>query len=149
MSDLAHSPKNPWIKRKRRRGNVAAGAALVALVCSMGCLNLQFGGKSNCTEDSSVVPQTSSITIPKGQELTVYYPKAYASPPNLVLDNSSPTCKIVEQKADHFRVYNDGAAPVTVNWTARGVPGQPAGVGAQPAVVAVPGTTPTTVAANP
>jgi hypothetical protein len=149
MSDLAHRPKNPWIKRNRRRGYVAAGAALVALVCSMGCLSLQFGGKSNCTEDASMVPQTSSITIPKGQELTVYYPKAFASPPNLELDNSSPTCKIVEQKADHFRVRNDGATPLTVTWSARGMPGQPAGVGAQPTVVAVPGTPTTTVAAKP
>lgn len=147
MSDLAHRPKNPWIKRHRRRGYVAAGAALVALVSSMGCLNLQFGGKSSPTEDPSVVPQTSSITIPKGQELTVYYPKPYASPPNLEVDNSSPNCKLIEQKADHFRVRNDGAAPLTMTWTARGVPGQPAGVGAQPAVVAVPGTP--TVAANP
>lgn len=149
MSDLAHSPKTPWVKRNRRRGYGAVGAALVALACTMGCVNLQFGGKSNCTEDPSVVPQTSSITIPKGQELTIYYPKAYVSPPNLELDNSSAACKIVEQKADHFRVRNDGATPLTVNWTARGMPAQPAGVGAQPTVAAVPGTPTVVTAANP
>lgn len=141
MADLAHSPQILRMQRKRRRACLAVGAAIVALVSSMGCLNLQFGGKSSTTEDPSVVPQTSSITIPKGQELTVYYPKPYASPPNLELDNSSQNCKIIEQRADHFRVRNDGTT-LEVKWTARGVP-------MQAAVVVAPTTPGVTTGANP
>jgi hypothetical protein len=76
----------------------------VCPLISLGCLSLNFGGWSHKADDPSVLAQTGSVPIPKGQEVTVYYPKPYASPPNLELDDTFHSYKIIEQKADCFRV---------------------------------------------
>jgi hypothetical protein len=142
MGPVAPNRSRFWEKHGRRlRIATSMLAAAVCLMASMGCLALNFGTWSTHTEDASVVSQTGSVTIAKGQEATVYYPKAYASPPNLELDDTWHSYKIIEQKADCFRVRNDSGT-WALNWTARGVP-------VQPAVVLAPSVPAATEAANP
>jgi hypothetical protein len=128
------------MQSRRVRIATCVFAAILCPLASMGCLALNFGGWSQKADDPSVLMQTGSTPIPKGQEATVYYPKPYASPPNLELDDTFHSYKIVEQRADCFRVRNDSGTWV-LNWTARGVCVQ--------APVVVAPSAPVTTAANP
>jgi hypothetical protein len=137
MEPAAPKQSNSWdVRGRRRRIALCVFAAIVCPMMSMGCLSLNIGGWSQKADDPSVVAQTGSTAIPKGQEATVYYPKPYASPPNLELDDTFRNYKIIEQKADCFRVRNESGT-WDLKWTARGVP-------VQPAVVVTPSTPPAT-----
>src|SRR4051794_3354359 len=101
-------------------GLAAAALTLLAIASSMGCLSFSFGGRQQPAEDPSVLAQSGSVTVPKGQVKDVFYPVPYPSPPNLELDDSFHHYVVIDQQADHFRVRNDSGA-WDVKWTARGV----------------------------
>lgn len=104
---------------------------LLAIVClsllTTGCLCLSFGGGcEGCgggehTESSGVLTQKGSLPKASGEPVTVYYPVPYASPPNLELRDPLNKCRIIDQRADSFRIVQDGPGMPDVNWTARGV----------------------------
>lgn len=127
------------VHSRRVRIAISVIAAIMIPMMSMGCLALNFGGWSQKSDDPSIVAQSGSVPIPKGQEVVVYYPRPYASPPNLELEDTFHNYKIVEQRPDCFRVRNESGT-WDLKWTARGVP-------VQPPVVATP-TTPPATAAN-
>jgi hypothetical protein len=101
---------------------VTAGAALICLVVFLGCMSLNFGTRTEVIQHDDVsYMQTGTATVPGGQEVEVYYPVPYASPPNLVLSSDWDQCVVVQQKQDHFRVKNNRVFATECKWTARGL----------------------------
>jgi hypothetical protein len=94
--------------------------ALLLPILATGCFCLSIGGSEKGTSEDGIVKQSGKIELDRGRELDVYYPIPYASTPNLELDDWFNNYRIIEQKADHFRVKNVGGA-FGVEWTARGV----------------------------
>jgi len=130
------------LARRQPRPALCVVLVIVCSLLSMGCLSLNFGNwTSHNNEDPSVLSQTGSARVTKGQIADIYYPVPYASAPNVELDDMFHNYEIVEQKADHFRVRNNSGS-WDVKWTARGMRV------AQPAIVVQP-TTVTTSATNP
>jgi hypothetical protein len=116
----------------RRRFSLPMCAKLAALLLlptlTSGCLFLAFGGaKQRDSEDPSLFTQTGKAMVQAGEEFDVYYPVPFASPPNLEIKNNGLHAHVVvDQKADHFRVRNNGRAAEAfgrppIDWTARGV----------------------------
>jgi hypothetical protein len=116
----------------RRAAGVISGLGFLAIV--LGCMNIQLGGGTVATEDALTFSQRGSISASAGQEVDVYYPVPYASPPNLVIEDFTHNYSIIDQKSDHFRVRNNGLFAPSCDWTARGVK------------VAIPGAAPESVA---
>jgi hypothetical protein len=103
-----------------RRFVIAASACCV-LTIAIGCMSFSFGDRTEVVAPG--VPytrQTGLVSVPPGQELTIYYPNPYQSPPNLVIADPSHDCHVSEQHPDYFRVKNDSAGLRDFEWTARG-----------------------------
>jgi hypothetical protein len=84
-------------------------------------MNLSFGERTEViVPDGSYAKQVGKVHIPPGQELTIYYPAPYTTPPNLVISDTWHDCRIVEQRADGFVVRNPAGTPREIEWTARG-----------------------------
>jgi hypothetical protein len=95
--------------------------AILFPVLTLGCLSLSFGGGSS-SEEPSRATQHGSVALHPGEELDVYYPVPYTSPPNLRLEDSLHSAYLLDQKPDHFRVKNAALFHAQeVSWTARGV----------------------------
>jgi len=110
-----------------RAGIGLGAAAFVAF--SLGCMNLSFGGRTEVLPPAVKEQEVSAEGIQRGkafagyaQEVCVYYPVPYVSPPNLEFEDqdSRRQVQIVDQKADHFRIKNTHLA-VEIPWKARGV----------------------------
>ena len=109
-------------------------AGSITLLIFLGCMSLSIGCR---TEPDSTTCQEGKVSLRKGQELDVYYPIPYASPPNLEINWDADECEIIEQKADHFRIRCKRQCEATPHWKARGLKCPP------------PGTTPTVIVAPP
>jgi|GEM_PF-3607814 len=101
----------------RRTAGVASAFAWLAII--LGCMNLSIGERTMLPDDHLAYTQAGSVHVEIGQELDVYYPVPYASPPNLEFKGLG-SYTIVDQQADHFRVHNNGGL-LGFDWTARGV----------------------------
>jgi hypothetical protein len=115
---------------------VGATAAALMLTIIMGCMSLQIGCK---TGPDGTICQEGKVSLEGHQELDVYYPVPYASPPNLEIEGDSGF-DIIEQKADHFRLrckvlHIGGDGRTHWNWKARGPKCSP---GAAPTVIVTP-----------
>jgi hypothetical protein len=94
---------------------------------SVSCMNLNFGGKTEVVAPSDSHSaeglQRGKVFVPIGQEVNLYYPVPYVSPPNLEFEDADANRRlhIVDQKPDHVRVKNLSNAPVEVPWKARGI----------------------------
>jgi hypothetical protein len=112
--------------------SAGALAAAVSALIFLGCMSISIGCRTSeeakaCAEDGNVLTQEGKIPISPSVavEQTIFYPVAYASPPNLELHDPLGVYHVVEQKETCFRVRlaNTGAwcsgAPAT--WKARGV----------------------------
>jgi hypothetical protein len=74
--------------------------------------------------ETGILEQGGEIDCHGGMtEREIYYPRPYASPPELTFWRGVPA-KCLEQRADGFRVTIDGCHG-QVKWQARGVPAQP------------------------
>jgi hypothetical protein len=64
-----------------------------------------------------------TVGLAPGQEIDVYYPAPFASPPNLETSPVDPFfgSVVVEQKADHFRIKSQSPFVREVTWQACGV----------------------------
>jgi hypothetical protein len=108
---------------------VIVASVLSFLAISLGCMCLSFGERTEViAPDGPYTRQTGSLTVAPGQELAVYYPSPYPSPPNLVVDDRSHQCQIIEQRPDCFRVKNVSSTPQELTWTSRGLRGTPPAV---------------------
>ena len=131
----------------------AAAAAGLGAVIVLGCMNLSLGGKHDevckpVVEEIPTFEQVGKIPIRAGHDPVVYYPVAFASPPNLEVEDPFGLCDVVEQKENCFKVHfhaNVTSSPQSLTWKARGIrtgqAGQPAAeVDASPSPpVEVPG----------
>jgi hypothetical protein len=104
----------------------ALAAAFVTLLIFLGCTSIPTH-----EADVYVLVQTDSLDVPAGHELEVYFAAPFASPPNLVIDDSHGDCVVTEQKENYFRVRNKNASVSrSIRWTARGQRGSgPTGPG--------------------
>ena len=115
-------------------------AAVTVVLTFLGCMSFTVGGRTYQSppiermEDGLFV-QTGGIHLAAGADQDVYYPVAYAHPPNLTLDDDeSDNFSIVEQQADHFRIHNTSLFSQDATWHARGLHGAPV----EPPVEALP-----------
>ena len=120
---------------------------LLLAIAQTGCICLSFGGTSE-SEDHATFVQTRKLVLQPGQELDVYYPVPYASPPNLEIEDTWRSCVVIDQKPDHFRIRSDSRFGQVfgedVKWTARGIrAATPIAVSVQPPI------TPTASSASP
>jgi hypothetical protein len=98
----------------------AVTSACLIIATILGCMSITIGGRTEVAQPADLLVQEGEITIHGRGELDVYYPVAFASPPNLVIGEMFSWCEVVEQKADHFRIGNTTLLPRTVSWTAKG-----------------------------
>jgi hypothetical protein len=115
--------RHDWERSATARAVVAFGVIAFLAFC-VGCMSLNFGGKSDVVAASDAeVAQKGKAFIRPGDEICIYYPTPFQSPPNLELVD--PTAKhvlqITEQRADSFRARNMGQFGVSLAWEARGV----------------------------
>lgn len=96
---------------------IGLGVAGSLLAASLGCAVLSIGPTTADTSNH----QSGKVTIPAGQELDVYYPGPFASPPNLQTETIFDDCLVIEQRPDHFRIKNPSPFSREVRWEARGV----------------------------
>lgn len=116
---------------------VVAGALM--LLIFLGCMSLSI--KIGCKpEPDGTTCQEGKVYLRQGQEVDVYYPVPYASPPNLELSGDSDNCEIIEQKADYFHIRYKGSIYAKPHWKARGQKCLPPGVA--PAVIVPPPSPP-------
>jgi hypothetical protein len=110
-----------WERSAPARAAVALGSVVFLAFC-LGCMNFSFGGKSDVVAAADAeIAQKGKTFVRPGEEICVYYPAPFQSPPNLELVNNAYIVQITEQRADHFRVKNMGQAGVNLSWEARGV----------------------------
>src|SRR5262245_48508598 len=89
------------------RRMVLVTACLLFLAIVLGCMSLSIGSHHEAvSNDESGAMERGKVTVPAHQELDVYYPVAFASPPNLTVDSTWDDCLVVNQAADHFRIKN-------------------------------------------
>jgi hypothetical protein len=123
----------------RRTAGVASAFAWLAII--LGCMSLSIGERTTLPDDRLAYTQEGSVRVEIGQELDVYYPVPYASPPNLEFKGLD-SYTILDQQADHFRVRakmegNTGGW-MACDWTARGVRAPLSPPPVQPVSAAVP-----------
>jgi hypothetical protein len=121
--------------------SAACWAAFLAVSVMLGCMSVSIGNRGTdeakscdgkpCADDNGVLAQEGNLAIRPGTEQIVYYPAAYASPPNLELEDARDYCDLVEQKENFFRVrFHTGfiTSKESITWKARGVRCPPAAV---------------------
>jgi hypothetical protein len=106
-----------------------AAATILAAIMALtfpGCLGSPVLYEVN--KPGRVFTQEGGATLPARCEQDVYYPVAFASPPNLEIEDDGlfQRCEIIEQRADRFRVWNPTFLSRSLSWTARGVQCAPA-----------------------
>src|SRR5258708_11810469 len=103
-----------WERSATARAAVALGGVVFLAFC-VGCMNFSFGGKSDvvATQDSDIAQKGKAFVRP-GDEVCVYYPTPFQSPPNLEFADpaSKQSVQVTEQRADHFRAKNMGPSGV-------------------------------------
>lgn len=114
------------VPRWQRRAATVGGLLFTAF--ALGCMSLSFGGRTEVVPaDGPCGAQTGQVNVPGQEEAVIYYPVPYLTPPNLVLDAGCVSCRIVDQKPDHFRVKNLGAGAELITWKSRGLKAGPGG----------------------
>jgi hypothetical protein len=108
----------------------------------LGCMNICVD-RSIGTGDDALCKQTGTFAVKGGDELDVYYPAPYASPPNVTFKCMFNEYDFVPvgQYPDHFRVKNTGHFGGEVTWEAKGVRQAPAvatPLGTAPALPSAP-----------
>jgi len=127
------------------RRSVLTLCSLFLLGIVLGCMSLSIGERHEVVaSEDGISSQSGEVKVPGGQELDVYYPVPFASPPNLTVTSTWDDAVMVDQQADHFRVKNPGAFSERMRWEARGLKARPPAV-----VVPVPATSPATPSSPP
>jgi hypothetical protein len=135
--------------RKRLRWKLLFVLGVICLpLLSTGCICLSFGGwghdsgeqcESKHHDSDGAVTQKGSLTFGNGEPVTVYYPVPFASPPNLEIRDQFNKCRIIDQRADCFRIVQDGPSVPSVHWTARGITTPASTPSVTPVVITTPG----------
>jgi hypothetical protein len=143
-----------WWRRAERTlfsPQAAAAAGCLTLAVMLGCGTTNHYHTTTVNEEPRAITQVSEsapadllaqhgkITFRAGQEQVIFYPVAFAAPPNLELDDAE-YYDVLEQRDTFFKVRcrtNTGYNHFVGHWHARGVrnspPPQPAAVLAPPA----------------
>jgi hypothetical protein len=106
-----------WRQQKMTILVAAVVSALVATIISGGGWLFRESG-------STILKQQGSVNISAGNSQEVFYPIAYASPPYLHLNGDAnwQFVKLLEQKADHFKINCTAQIGSTqIRWQAEGV----------------------------
>ncbi len=104
-----------------------AAATCLTVLIILGCMthNHYHSDPDKVVADvNSPLTQDGKIILRPGAEQIIYYPLAYAVPPNLELEDRLNLCEVLEQKENYFHVrmrtgtYSVGDG---IPWKARGV----------------------------
>jgi hypothetical protein len=133
--------------RRLTRGKILLLLALICLpLLATGCVCLSFGGCDH-SETDGVLVQKGEVKCGYESQVTVYYPVAYASPPNLEINDHAKNFSILEQRPDCFRIVQVRPGLPAIEWTARGVRAPATIISTAP--TQVPVTSGTTIPAEP
>src|SRR5262249_11773804 len=93
------------------------------LAFSLGCMSLSYStGPGECYKvEDGICQQSGKVVLTSNNEIAIYYPSPYPSPPNLVVESPWDDYIITDQKPDHFRIKNASNFSRHITWTARGV----------------------------
>ncbi len=120
-------PSLPSVKYRLVLSRLAViGSATLVVAILLGCMNICVD-RSISVEDG-ICKQTGTVPVQGAQELDVYYPIAYNTPPNLHLKSNFDDAVPIAQHPDHFRVKNTTNFVREVTWEAKGVRQAPAAV---------------------
>jgi hypothetical protein len=114
-------PRRSFLREQRPTVVVAAlVSALVATAVVLGFELVRRPG--SVTSKSDLLEQSGEMSLRNGESVEVFYPIPYDLPPNLSLSGGdTAACKILEQKADRFRVtYAGGFTHTTATWRSLG-----------------------------
>src|SRR5207253_11137581 len=106
------------------RQTVIAAAGLLFAGSALGCMSFSIGGRTEVVAPDGSCSETGTAYLLPGEDLFVYYPIPFVSPPNLVLANkyASQQYQLIEQRSDGFRLKNlDALGNASIEWTARGI----------------------------
>lgn len=111
-------------------------AILAGITCGMGCMSFNLGNRTYQSPGSYITTSgtlcqdgESPLIATADNKITIYYPRAFASKPNLSLckgSGSVPASEIelVEQHNDHFVVrWLSQGGEKNLTWHAEGLPG--------------------------
>ena len=93
----------------------AAFAAAILLLIVVGCVSSPTG------PGRAALEQKGELSVKSGEEKDIFFKTPYVKPPSIeVKDDWLNDVKIIECKADHFRIRNDNFQVGHVDWTASG-----------------------------
>jgi hypothetical protein len=103
-------------------------AGWIFVLSVLGCMSINIGGHglhdgTSCSEESGLLVQEGKVFVRPGNVQVVHYPTAFASPPNLEVEDPSGLCDVVEQKETCFTVrfrVDPNANQQSLSWKARG-----------------------------
>ena len=123
-SGVREWPILAWLRGAERvlfgRAACAVAACLTVLII-LGCMTNNYCSMpEGVSEADGILTQTGEASLPGSSEQFIYYPVPYSSPPNLELEGTLNYFKLLEQKADGFRIRNEYSLTHSVTWKARG-----------------------------
>src|SRR3954452_8045487 len=110
------SPNNrifQWRHVERVLSGRPAGAAatLLTMLIIFGCMtHNHYHTTEGVSAIDGTLTQAGEVSVSGGSEQVIFYPVPFASPPNLELGRDQEWCKLVEQRADGFRIRNNYGA---------------------------------------
>lgn len=100
-----------------------------------GCMSFNLGNRTyespaSYVDQGGVLKQNGESPLIRTQDdrIEIYYPKPFASKPNLTLGKqpnsvSMSEIQLLEQTPDHFTIRWNGSGEGNLSWHAEGVPG--------------------------
>ncbi len=117
VKGFAMSPQARFANLIFSRKAAALAGGFTALIF-LGCMCFNIGSQFTIPE---TFEQEGQVTVPANCEMDVFYPIPYATPPNLTFENGHNDCFLVEQKNNHFRIFNKNVTKArTIDWKANG-----------------------------
>lgn len=105
------------------------GSLLLAFIAvvTLGCMSWSPGRRTGqgqlaeCqTDDNGLYAQNGEINLGPSDELAVYYPVPYASPPFMGWTSDFEKCVLVDLRPDRFVIRNLSLGTNTLHWQAYG-----------------------------
>jgi|SRR5579862_1843613 len=98
---------------------VVASAAVLLVAIILGCMHASKD-RAVIVDRDGLLRQHGTVSVAAGDEVDVFYPRAYANTPYLQITSALGSCEAKAQYPDHFRVKNNGVLAREAHWEAKG-----------------------------